>query len=537
MKQAAMYVRVSTQQQKEGATIESQKALLLQHAKEKGFEIIPEWVFEDNGISGSKLARPALDRLRDLASEGLFENVFILSPDRLSRKYAYQAILMEEFGRNNIAVIFQNSPSPKTATDHLLLQMQGMFAEYERAQITERSRRGKNHKARNGNVSVLSHAPYGYRYIKGSDGFQAYFEIVDKEASVVKTIFDLYIKERLPIEKIRAYLLSHGIRSPKGNLNWSRSTINGILKNSTYRGIAFFGKKEKCEPDQMRLPGRKVRINGRRSPSSGQRRKNPKEWIAIPVPAIIENEVFELSQDLLKKNKEQSIRNSKPGSLLQGLISCKECGFGFITTVSGKKTNGYNYYRCSKLDKKCINRGIRIETLDDAIWGSLISILESPDLIQEEISRRISDLEKAPILQKQKLLEAQLVKLEQESNRLLDAYQSGCVDLTELKKRINVIQREKNNTTREITEISSGLSKKQFLELKETVAYFSKHLNSSQKELSFEEKRRVLRMLIQEIQIGKDDITINHIIPLKQNVPFEKNARLHTDCRDGETLR
>ena len=134
MKQAAMYVRISTQQQKEGATIESQKALLLQHARKNGFEIHTEWIFEDDGVSGSKLARPALDRLRDFASEGLFEDLFVLSPDRLSRKYAYQAILMDELSGNGVKIHFQNTPDPVTATDHLLIQMQGMFAEYERAE-------------------------------------------------------------------------------------------------------------------------------------------------------------------------------------------------------------------------------------------------------------------------------------------------------------------------------------------------------------------------------------------------------------------
>jgi site-specific DNA recombinase len=213
MKQAAMYVRVSTQQQKEGATIESQKALLLQYASKKGFEIYPEWIFEDNGVSGSKLARPALDRLRDFASEGLFEDVFILSPDRLSRKYAYQAILMDEFNRNGVKVRFQNSNDPVTATDHLLIQMQGMFAEYERAQIAERSRRGKKYRAKNGSVSVMSIAPYGFRYVKGYDQVSASFEINEKEAFVVKTIFDLYVKERLSIAKIQSYLSGHQLRS------------------------------------------------------------------------------------------------------------------------------------------------------------------------------------------------------------------------------------------------------------------------------------------------------------------------------------
>src|SRR4051812_19945259 len=162
MKKAAMYVRVSTKQQKEEATIESQKETLLKHAHEHGYQIPTEWIFEDNGISGALLARPALDKLRDFAFEGLFDSIFVLSPDRLSRKYAYQVILMEEFKKSDIQVIFKGGGLAASPEEALLGQMQSVFAEYERAQIAERSRRGKLHKARNGSVSVLSSAPYGY---------------------------------------------------------------------------------------------------------------------------------------------------------------------------------------------------------------------------------------------------------------------------------------------------------------------------------------------------------------------------------------
>jgi site-specific DNA recombinase len=536
MKQAAMYVRVSTQQQKEGATIESQKALLLQHARVKGFEIHPEWVFEDNGVSGAKLARPALDKLRDFASEGLFENIFILSPDRLSRKYAYQAVLMDEFKSYGAKVHFQNSNDPVTPTDHLLIQMQGMFAEYERAQIAERSRRGKKYKAKNGSVSVLSTAPYGYRYIRERDLISSSFEINDKEASIVKTIYDLYVKKRYSIAKIQRYLSEHQVRSPKGHLEWHRSTINGILKNSAYRGIAYFGKVEPCEPISKRLPGRSIRISGRRQPKRGTRPRDRKDWIEIPVPSIIDNDTFEIAQELMKTNKFQSLRNAKPGSLLQGVISCKECGYGFITTFSGKKTRGYGYYRCSKRGKKCTNRGIRIESLDKAIWNSLMSILEAPELIEEEVTKRLSDLEKAPILKKQELLSAKIEKLGEESNRLLDAYQSECIDLKELKIRMNNIKKEKNNITKELAGTNSGLSKGQLLELSEAVKYFSNHLKQSRNNLNLEEKRKIVRMLIQEIQIGKEDISVNHIIPIKDSLS-DKIACLQPCCRDAKTRR
>lgn len=534
MKPAAMYVRVSTQRQKEEATIDSQKELLLRFARTKGFEISPDWIFEDNGVSGSTLARPALDKLRDYASESLFDHVFVLSPDRLSRKYAYQAILIDEFKSNNVTLVFQNSPNPQTAADNLLLQMQGMFAEYERAQIAERSRRGKKHKAKQGHVSVLSQAPYGYRYIKGTKELSSYFEIIEREAIVVKIIFDLYVKERLSISKIKEHLSNKQIKSAQGKLEWSRSSINNVLSNSTYQGIAYYGKREKSEPDPTRLASRRTRLKGRYKAKKSHCERNKSEWIEIPVPAIIDPEMFDAAQGLLKKNKKQSLRNSKPGSLLQGLISCKECGYAFINVFSGKKVNGYSYYRCSRIDKKCTNSGIAMASLDKAVWNSIISMLETPDLIQQEVERRLTDLEKAPMRQREKLLEGKLIKLETESNRLLDAYQNECIDLSELKERMGRIKREKNNIIKEVEQAHTGLSKKQLLELNEAVKYFSEQLRISGENLELEEKRKILRMLIQDIQIGKDGISVEHIIPLKKKLISDKNARLCLSCQDAK---
>lgn len=516
MKQAAMYVRVSTSQQKEEETIESQKAVLSIFAKNEGFEISPKLIFEDNGITGSTLARPALDRLRDYASEGLFDHIFVLSPDRLSRKYAYQALLLEEFRKNNIKVIFRNSPNQNTPEEAMLVQMQGMFAEYERAQITERTRRGKKHRAKNGAVSVLGRAPYGYRYIKSSVENQAYFEVNDKEASVIKIIFNLYIKERLSVGNIKKYLESHKIVSPKGNETWCRASISSILKNSTYRGIAYYGKQEKSDIDLMRLPSRQVRSKPRVTPKRARKCRDRSEWIEIPVPAIIDEEIYILAQDLLKRNIKLSPRNTREASLLQGLISCKECGYSFKKVISGKKSNDYNYYRCTKRDGKCSNSGIKLKELDEAIWNSLITTLESPELIRDEISRRISETKNEPLQLKQKQLEKKFVELENSSNRLLDAFQEGYIEVGELGKRMSALKRELNNTKREIVELSSGPSKEQLLELTEAIEYFSKHLKTTQ-DLSIEDKRKILRMMVKEIQISKDGIEVIHIIPIRES--------------------
>jgi len=184
MKTAAIYARVSSDKQREENTIASQTAALIAFAREQQFEVPPEWVFEDDGFSGASLIRPGLERVRDLASEGLIQAILVYAPDRLSRRYAHQILLIEEFARAGVETLFALAPRGSTPEDELLVQFQGMIAEYERAQILERSRRGKRHRARQGEVSVLSGAPFGYHYIRKTDHSAAYYEIDEEQAGV-----------------------------------------------------------------------------------------------------------------------------------------------------------------------------------------------------------------------------------------------------------------------------------------------------------------------------------------------------------------
>src|SRR5467141_1064361 len=201
-KPAAIYARVSSDRQKEDHTIASQTATLVEYAKTNGYVVPPEWVFQDEGYSGASLQRPGLEALRDLAAQGQMATVLIYSPDRLSRKYAYQVLLAEELSRCGVELIFLKSPAGVTPEDQLLVQFQGMIAEYERAQIAERSRRGKRHKAQQGSVNVLSGAPYGYRYVRKSDISAAYYEVIEAEAEVVRLVFAAYTQQGLSINAI-----------------------------------------------------------------------------------------------------------------------------------------------------------------------------------------------------------------------------------------------------------------------------------------------------------------------------------------------
>jgi site-specific DNA recombinase len=242
MRMAAIYTRVSSEQQREQHTIASQTAALIEFATPRELEVPKAWIFEDEGYSGSTLERPGLERVRDLAAEGQIQAVLVYAPDRLSRKYAYQVLLIEELARHGVETIFLNAPQRATAEDQLLVQFQGMIAEYERAQILERSRRGKRHRARAGEISVLSGAPYGYRYVRKSDDAPASYAVIEAEAQVVQQVYDLYTVSGLSIGAITRWLNAEGIATRKAGACWERSTVWAMLRNPAYRGYAGFGK-------------------------------------------------------------------------------------------------------------------------------------------------------------------------------------------------------------------------------------------------------------------------------------------------------
>ena len=342
-KPAALYARVSSDRQKENHTIASQVAALTQYAETKGYMIPPEWQFLDDGYSGATLVRPGLEALRDLAAEGQIQTVLLYSPDRLSRKYAYQVLLAEGLARCGVELIFLQAPSGATAEDQLLVQFQGMIAEYERAQIAERSRRGKRHHAQQGSLSVMSGAPYGYRYVKKSDTSAAYYEVVECEAEVVRLVFDAYTQQGLSMGAIARLLNRREVPTRTQHSQWNRSTVWKMLHNPAYQGRAYYGKTE-LRPRQRIT--RRVRQRGLPSRNSAFRERPLHDWIEIPVPALVSEATFALAQEQLEKNKRFSPRRTLEPSLLQGMLVCQRCGFGLYRTSTRTSKRTIYYYRC-----------------------------------------------------------------------------------------------------------------------------------------------------------------------------------------------
>ena len=304
MRIAAIYARVSSEQQRETNTIASQTASLVEFAQNYDLEVPKEWAFEDEGYSGATLERPRLERVRDLAAEGQIQAVLVYAPDRLSRKYAYQILLIEELARNGVETLFVKAPQGFSAEDQLLVQFQGMIAEYERAQILERSRRGKRHRAQSGEVSVMSGAPYGYRYVRKTEEAPAAYAVLDAEARVVQRIYEMYTDDGLSIGEITRRINAEGIPTRKASGRWERLTVWAVLRNSAYRGVACFGKTRASSRTRVIRPQRR---RGVITPTMTAGHERPREeWIEIPVPALVSEDSFVRAQELLQENKIRS---------------------------------------------------------------------------------------------------------------------------------------------------------------------------------------------------------------------------------------
>jgi site-specific DNA recombinase len=528
MKTAAIYARVSSDKQKEEHTIASQTAALVEFARHHGYDVPREWIFEDEGFSGASLVRPGLERLRDLAAEGQVEAILVHSPDRLSRKYAYQVLLMEEFARNGVETVFIKAPQSATPEDQLLLQFQGMIAEYERAQILERSRRGKRHRARQGQVSVLSGAPYGYRYVRKSDETAAYYQIIEAEAEVVRLVYERYTVERLSIGALTRWLNAQGVPTRKRTSRWERSTVWAMLRNPAYRGTACFGKTEIRPRQRVTRPLRMRGGAARRNSANHERPRT--EWIEIPVPEIISEETFALAQELLTANKTHAPRRTIEPSVCQGMVSCSKCGYALYRTSTRSSARKIHYYRCLGSDAwrhlngaVCSSRPVRQDLLDQVVWTEVVRLLENPHLIGEELNRRLEAAQNAaPTRRRRESLQRDLTRVRKSIERLMTAYQEDLLSLDELRSRLPELRQRERAMHAELQSIGAQeQDRAAYLRLAETLSAFLGRLRSSAETLDVLERQRIVRLLVKEVLVGDEAIVIRHSIPVMVRPPHE----------------
>ena len=532
MKSIAIYARVSSEKQAQQATVDSQVAALRVRAQADGHLVLPQDVYIDEGFSGATLVRPALERLRDRAAEGDLEILYVHSPDRLARKYAYQVLLLDELRRCGVAPVFLHGPTGQTAEDELLVQVQGMIAEYERAKILERCRRGKIHRARQGSVNPMGGAPYGFAYIKKSDDAPASFRVLLHEAKVVRSVFHALVHEQKSIAAIVRSLNEQKIPTRRGGSRWERTTVWAMLQNPAHMGKAAFGKTEATERRKV-LRAIRGKPDSPRHAKSTHRDKPPEEWISIDVPSIVSRDVFEAAKQQLTRNKQLSQRNARGARyLLQGLTVCAHCSYAFYgKTVSKSAAKGgdlYAYYRCVGGDayrfaggRVCHTPQVRVDQLDDYVWQSVRELLQTPARMLDEWSRRGKcDGVPAELRQRRDEATRALATQERSLKRLVDAYEVGAIELKELKVRSEAVRARIAKAQTDVVDADRKL--RETVNLRAVVTQledFAARVRTGLDTVSWLERRHIIRTLVAKVEIDEDGATIVYRLPSAEATP------------------
>lgn len=524
MKSMAIYARVSSEQQVQQATIESQISALSERACADGFAVLPSDIYADDGVSGTILVRPALERLRDRIADGEIDRLYVHSPDRLARKYAYQVVLLEEFHRAGVEVVFLNGPTGRTAEDELLVQVQGIIAEYERARIVERSRRGKIHKARAGSVSVFGRAPYGYRLIRERDGEPAHFQVVLPEAAVVRKVFEWLVHEHLALFAIAKRLTGEGVPAVRSGREWGPTSVHCILSNPAYKGTARYLRNEAVE----RRPDYRPSLHKRPIPRRGKSSSRPRpveETIAIPVPPIVSADLFEAAQEQLRRNRRMATRNARAGVyLLQGLTVCANCHYSYGGGTSKiKKVDGtvsmIRYLFCTQRPRKgdlvCRSRPVRADQLEAHVWTSVRGVLQDPSRSLEEwTSRTASDGTVAALREQHELAQKAVSAAERGLRRLMDAYEAGVIELSELSERRERLRQRLNRAQEELEGAAKRLHETvQLTGIIANVEGFREQLAHGLDSATWDQKRHIIRSLVERIEISDQAVTIVYRVP------------------------
>jgi site-specific DNA recombinase len=513
----ALYARVSTESQQARGTIGSQLAVLRERVGVEGEEVVAE--FCDDGHSGARLDRPGLDALRDAAQAGLIEQVWCLSPDRLARVYAYQVIVLDELARHGVGVRFTDAPPlDDDPQAKLLTQVQGVIAEYERAKIAERYRRGKLFRSRAGEV-LAWRTPYGYRRQPRDAHNPARLEVFKPEAAIVRRIFHDYVHGVHSLREIIRRLAADQVPPPTGHGRlWRPSTLSNLLRNEAYIGRLYVNRTE-AVPDHR--PGRRSR----------QVPRPREDWIPIAVPAIVDEPTFEAAGRVSRDNSQWSPRRAEPGQwLLRGLVKCGICQVGVNCHKRRGRDGTWNrYYRCRNHDlikaggddRRCPERNIRSDALDTFVFDQVRAALLRPDVLiagERALAVRTPTPDDELLAAELARLNRKLDAVDTERRRLIDAYQAGLIELPELQRRASEIEHRRHDLNQRrdaLTTQRQELTRDN--QLRHRVRDFATRVLAVINTLDFDQKQTLLRLVVEEVHVTGWHVQIRLRIPLDDN--------------------
>ncbi len=343
-----------------------------------------------------------------------------------------------------------------------------------------------------------------------------------------------------PIAELARWLTDQQVPTRTGKHRWDRSVVWGMLRNPAYAGRAVFGKTM-VVPEPPGL-NRTARLQGRSVPRAHKTVDRPRQqWTEIPVPAIVDEDTFDRVAQRLADNKRFASRNAKVPSLLQGLAACSCCGYGYYRTCTRTTNKKIYYYRCLGSDdyryeggRVCTNKPVRADHLDTVVWDHVTRLLADPQLIRTEIDRRLDSSRTAnPVVQQRKRLDTALVKASNSIAAMIEAFGEQLITIDELRVRMPDLRARETNLRNQIQALDNQAADREaYLKLACDLEGFLTQLRTNAQTSTVEERQRVLRLLVKDVLVGPDKITIRHRIPIRARATDNAKPTADADTED-----
>jgi site-specific DNA recombinase len=532
----AIYGRVSTSHQVDRQTIEQQLERLTAHVHAhaaEGWTLDPAHIFRDDGYSGAMLARPGLDRLRDAVKSREIDCVLVTAPDRLARNYVHQMVLLEEWAGIGCIAEFLDRPMSDDPHDHLLLQIRGAVAEYERTLIGERMRRGRLAKLRAGLLLPWTYAPYGYRLNPDRPRDPRGVMIDPAEAAVVAELFALYREPGTSLMQLAMRLDARGIPTPSGTPRWSSPTIRGILRNPTYTGRVYAQRTRYRAPTHRRSATHTIgRPHGTAVPLPAE------AWLFVgPVPAIVSQAHFDEVQAKLATNRSFARRNNTAHQyLLRALVSCGCCGLA----CTARAVNWRNfYYLCngkghsvySHRATRCPARYIPAGQLDALVWQDLCALLNEPAPLATAVARAHGGAWlPQELLARREMLRRGQMHLRQQLERLTDAYLRAVIPLDEYARRRRDLEQRLQALVGQEELLRNDTARQQDLAgVAASLEAFRARVQCGLAEADFAQRRQLVLLLVDRVIVTDADVEIRYVLPTSPEGEHVRFCQLRKD--------
>ena len=530
----AVYARVSTTRQAQAQGIEQQLDRLRAAAGERGWELDDQHVYRDDGYSGARIGRPGLDRLRDHAALAELDLVLVTAPDRLARNYVHQVLLIEELSGHGCQVEFLDRPMSADPHDQLLLQIRGAVAEYERTLIAERMRRGRQAKLRAGTLLPWTTAPFGYRLDPDRPRRADAVRVDPGEAALIAQLFDWYLEPGATIYQLAARLTDLGVPTPMGGPRWNVASVRGILRNPAYAGRALSNRTQVAPARRRKsamLPA---------GPGQSHAPRPEEDWIAVPVPPVVSEEIFAQVQAKLDASQQCAARNTRHEYLLRALVSCGACR---LSCTGRQVAKGYRYYLCrgrtdplrAAQGQRCTARYIPAAQLDELVWADLCALLTDPAQAARALARAQGGAWLPQELQaRQAAIGQALGQLERQQQRLLDAYLAEVVTLPELDRKRQDLDRRRDTLLAQQRQLDAAA--RQRLEpgaVADGIEAFCQTVRAGLAAATFEQRRQLAELLIDCVVVTDGDVEIRYVLPTSPDGPHRPFCQLRKDHLAG----